>query len=100
LRNTRLHANAVAYAQMRDLAARFDDHAGRFVAQHHWFFDFERSDASMRVVMNVTAAHTDGMNLYLDVARANFEWQIDIAQRELVSFFEYEGFQNFLLTCL
>ncbi|MGF6415875.1 hypothetical protein [Paraburkholderia sp. MM5482-R1] len=40
------------------------------------------------------------MNLDLDVARTDFERQVDIAQRELARFFEYEGFQNYLLTCL
>ena len=54
----------------------------------------------MRVVMHVAAAHADRMNLDADIARSDVERQIDIAQRELARFFEYEGFQNILLTCL
>lgn len=70
------------------------------MTEHHRRFDLEWTDAPMRVVMHVATAHADRMNLDPDVARADVERQIDIAQRELARFFEYEGFQNILLTCL
>src|SRR5690606_30152101 len=59
-------------------------------AEHHRRVDDEGADATMRVVMHVGAADTDGVQLDLDHAGGDVHREVDLAELELVLLFEHE----------
>ena len=68
--NARLHADAVALFQGRDLGAGLDHDTGSLVAEDHRVLDDERPDAAVGVVVNVRSTNADGVQLDAHIARA------------------------------
>ena len=73
--------------------AGLDHHAGGLVAEDHRRADDEGADAAVGVVVHVRAADADGVQLDAHVAGAERLLALDgeVAERELVLFFEDEG---------
>uniref|UniRef100_A0A0N4Z3D4 Transcriptional regulator n=1 Tax=Parastrongyloides trichosuri TaxID=131310 RepID=A0A0N4Z3D4_PARTI len=89
--NPWLHADAVAHLEMSHARTDFGHCARRFMAQHHRLIDHEWPNLAVGIVMHVRATHAHGVNGDLDLTRPDFKRQLDIAQRELVLFFQHEG---------
>ena len=64
------------------------------MAKNHWFFHNERANRSVLVVMNVTAANSDRVNLYLHVVGSQFGGQRDFPNRQFTFAFEHESFHK------
>jgi hypothetical protein len=71
------------------LGANFDHRTGGLVAQHHRLFDHEGADGAVFVVMHVAGADAHGVNGNLHVMGADFQRQVDVAQRQFTFAFEY-----------
>ena len=66
------------------MAADLGHHAGRLVAEHHRLAHHEGADMAVRVVVDVAATHTDGVDGDADVVGSQCRRDLDVAQRQLV----------------
>src|SRR5215469_18674803 len=71
VRDTGLHTNPVANAQMFYLASSFDDRACSFVSQHHRRLYYEGPNLPEFVVMDIAAADPDRVNCDLHIMRTD-----------------------------
>ncbi len=55
--------------------------AGSLVAEHHGLLHYKRTDASVRVVVDVTAADAYARNSNRDVSRTHLEREFDLPKR-------------------
>src|SRR6516164_265305 len=82
VRDTRFHTDPVSRFEVLHLGADFHHRTGGLVAQYHRLSDHEWTDGAVLVIVYVTGADTHGVNGNFHFMGADFQRQVDVAQRQ------------------
>ncbi len=90
--DARFHADAIAHCKVFDLVADLDHLARSLVAEDHGLAHHEGADGAMGIVVDIAATNAHCAQRNTHVMGAERLIELNIAQRELALFFQYQRF--------
>eukprot|EP00053_Salpingoeca_punica_P012625 m.113208 g.113208 ORF g.113208 m.113208 type:complete len:844 (+) comp15994_c2_seq2:1106-3637(+) len=90
VRHARLHADAVAHAQVLDVCTDLRDHTRALVAEDHRLLDNKGADGPMLVVVDVRAADAHAADVDADVVGREGFVHINLAQIQLALLLQHQ----------